>query len=648
MKHLTTLISFILTFSIYGECQIQNFYNYLESNLKSYDLAGFYFVKTPNNIPPEGFFDVYKLQSGDVDNDVILIKTWEDPQLHMTHYKYQQTYKGILVEVAEITEHFIETELDMVNGKLVGELNLNVDPQISSEEAISIVLNHYNIVPDSEFKNDLVTESNSIQIVQDPELLLAIDNYSELSAIIDGDRYSLTWKIQIQGVNSKLNKNVFINAINGSIYREDDLNMHGNADIWYHGNQFIDTEWQGGLFSKYYLEAYDNGRNIKTFYEKTDAVPWDKDDNWGTNHHDGTAPHWFAMKSWDYFKDVYSHNGYDNNGSQLDIKFAADGNNAWYSPNSNGDDYITLTNDQGQYYGRAIDVVGHEFTHGITRYNSNLHYSFEPGALNESFSDIFGTLIEAYAEGSLTDWTLGEDPNLSRQRSLSSPKTSGIHYNLNNGVYSESPGQPDTYSGQFWFNGTYATDYGGVHVNSGVQNHWFYLLAHGGNGVNDNNDTYNISNIPLNDAALIAYWNMTINLQTGSTFADARIGSIYAATLFYGSCSNQVIQTTNAWHAVGVGLPSTCSTTDVNTIENRLDLTIFPNPATDILNITTTLTTIQQINLVSMAGKIVFKVENINPHNKYQINMENISTGIYILEIKANDYTLRKRVIVNN
>ncbi len=94
----------------------------------------------------------------------------------------------------------------------------------------------------------------------------------------------------------------------------------------------------------------------------------------------------------------------------------------------------------------------------------------------------------------------------------------------------------------------------------GVQNCWFYLLAEGGVGTSDNNEAYNIQGVGIDDEALIAYWNHTNILQTVSQYADPRAGSIAAATLLYGPCSQQEIQTTNAWAAVGVGAQSTCAT----------------------------------------------------------------------------------------
>jgi len=110
---------------------------------------------------------------------------------------------------------------------------------------------------------------------------------------------------------------------------------------------------------------------------------------------------------------------------------------------------------------------------------------------------------------------------------------------------------PDTYKGDFWFEGL--GDYGGVHINSGVQNYWFYLLSQGGNGINDNGDSFSVNGIGMQKAAKIAYRNLTVYLVSGSQYADAREGAIKAATDLYGANSNEVQQVKNAWCAVGVG-----------------------------------------------------------------------------------------------
>jgi len=164
-----------------------------------------------------------------------------------------------------------------------------------------------------------------------------------------------------------------------------------------------------------------------------------------------------------------------------------------------------------------------------------LVYSKEPGALNESFSDIFGEMVEDYVVGP-NDWLIGEDRTSGAIRSMSNPN---------------SHSHPDTYLGTHYE--LTSEDHYGVHTNSGVQNYWFYLLVEGGSGQNDNSDDYDGSGIGITAASAIAYRNLNVKLGANSQHADARTGSIEAAEELYGVCSNEVKQVTNAWYAVGVG-----------------------------------------------------------------------------------------------
>ena len=151
----------------------------------------------------------------------------------------------------------------------------------------------------------------------------------------------------------------------------------------------------------------------------------------------------------------------------------------------------------------SLDIGGHEITHGLTSYTANLNYSYESGALNESFSDCFGTAVEWYADPACRlayRW---------RYRS-------SIPFTQQPNAY----GQPDTYLGTNWATGT--ADNGGVHTNSGVQNYWFYLLANGGSGTNDIGNSFSVTGIGLSKAAAITFRTLTVYLSPTSQYADAK------------------------------------------------------------------------------------------------------------------------------
>lgn len=190
----------------------------------------------------------------------------------------------------------------------------------------------------------------------------------------------------------------------------------------------------------------------------------------------------------------------------------------------------------------ALDVVGHEITHGLTSQTAGLGNTGETGALNEGFSDIFGTAIENYAKGYGSNWTIGENIGLTL-RSMSNPN-----------IY----GHPDTYGGTYWTSTagcvpTNQNDACGVHINNGVLNYWFYLLSLGGSGTNDIGNAFKVGAITMDKAAAIAYRTLTTKLTPTSNFDDARTQSIIAAQELYCAGSLEERAVTNAWYAVGVG-----------------------------------------------------------------------------------------------
>ena len=185
----------------------------------------------------------------------------------------------------------------------------------------------------------------------------------------------------------------------------------------------------------------------------------------------------------------------------------------------------------------ALDVCGHEITHGLTNFTAHLggSGSGEPGALNEGFSDIFGTTIEAIARPAQHDWLMGADimTNHAGLRDMSNPK------NL---------GQPNCYLGVNWDAVNQE-----VHQNNGPVIYWYYLLCQGGTGTNDLGNNWNVTGLTMTTAQMIAFRGLTVYFTSTTTYNDARIYTMQAASDLYGPCSNELQSTTNAWYAVGVG-----------------------------------------------------------------------------------------------
>jgi len=183
----------------------------------------------------------------------------------------------------------------------------------------------------------------------------------------------------------------------------------------------------------------------------------------------------------------------------------------------------------------AVDVIGHELTHGVTQFTAALEYRSQSGALNESMSDIFGSMIKQRALGqtaATADWLIGTgllvDPDAKALRSMIDPGT----------AFPQDP-QPGTMSDYHKLPETERGDNGGVHINSGIPNRAFALAATklGGNS--------------WDRAGRIWYKTLTERLHSGSQFADAAQATLdVAEELFPGGEVRAAVE--DAWKEVEV------------------------------------------------------------------------------------------------
>jgi thermolysin len=169
------------------------------------------------------------------------------------------------------------------------------------------------------------------------------------------------------------------------------------------------------------------------------------------------------------------------------------------------------------YFAGALDIAAHELTHGVTAATSNLIYLNESGALNESFSDIMGKATEFFyhpagpAPGQ-ADYILGKDI----VRGLSPGAPNGNRSLANPAAY----GDPDHYSKRFI--GTPAQDNGGVHTNSGISNHAFYLAVEGGTNRTSGLAVQGVGAANREQMEKVFYRAFTVLMPANSTFSTAR------------------------------------------------------------------------------------------------------------------------------
>jgi len=290
------------------------------------------------------------------------------------------------------------------------------------------------------------------------------------------------------------------------------------------------------------IETYDMNMGIN-YNSAVDFT--DNDNNWTAAEHNNAQKdnaaldaHWGGEQVWEYWMTKHNRNSFDDNGAVIKNYVHFDlveygypnQDNAFWNGSvmtyGDGTSFDALT---------CIDVVAHEIGHAVTENTSNLVYSYESGAMNEGFSDIWGACVEYFADPSKDTWLIGEE--------IGGPIRSMVNPNAH--------GQPDTYLGTNWYAGS--GDNGGVHYNSGVLNHWFYILTVGKTGTNDNGDSFSVTGIGIDAAANITHRMGSVYLSANSQYSDARTFAIQSAEDLYGAGSNEVIQTTNAMYAVGIG-----------------------------------------------------------------------------------------------
>jgi len=373
--------------------------------------------------------------------------------------------------------------------------------------------------------------------------------------------FQLAYEVYLEAKNSFRAENIYISVFDGSLLGSENkickINFPGSAQTQYNGVQNIiaDAPNANGPFRLFETRGPNNViihtlNNNFGGIEITGATDlFDNDNNWTFAEHGnlraGFDAHWGAETVFDYWRIVHNRNSINNAGMTIESYINVDMqtltgtpiNAAWFN--------------NRMYYGNGImggnvtclDVCAHEFGHGIDEYTGNLAYEKESGALDEGFADIWGACVEAWATPLKQRWLMGEDLNVGAFRSLANPNAFG---------------QPDTYLGTNWVNTTSCTpnngnDFCGVHTNSGVLNHWFFLLSEGGSGINDIGNTFNVNGLNINTAAQIAYRTKLLMNNSLANYALCRQMSIQAAIQLFGNCSNEVVQVTNAWYAVGVG-----------------------------------------------------------------------------------------------
>ncbi|MGW1352900.1 M4 family metallopeptidase [Streptomyces sp. NPDC002409] len=429
------------------------------------------------------------------------------------HTRYERTYAGLPVLGGDLVTH------TAAGGKLKG---------VTKATGARIA------VPSTTAKIKTAAAARKVVWASDGKPVLALETVKK--------------GVQKDGTPSRMH--IITDANTGKELRRFEAIETGVGHSQYSGDVDLTTTGSGSGF-----ELTDGERGGHKTYDLnqgesgTGDLVTDDDDTWG----DGTGGDrqtaavdaaYGAAQTWDFYKSAFGREG-----------IAGDGKAA-YSRVHYGDSYVNAFWDDSCFcmtYGdgadnksalTAIDVAGHEMSHGLTSSTANLDYYGESGGLNEATSDILGTSVEFAADNStdVGDYLIGEKIDIN-----------GDGTPLR---YMDEPSK-DGGSADYWDSSVGDLD---VHYSSGVANHFFYLLSEGSgaktiNGVDYDSPTSDgstVTGIGRDKAVQIWYKALAEYMTSSTDYAGAREATEKAATDLYGADSEELSAVQAAWSGVNV------------------------------------------------------------------------------------------------
>ncbi|MGD6817012.1 M4 family metallopeptidase [Metabacillus sp. 84] len=480
-------------------------------------------AKVTKEAEARNFLKQHKAGIIDPANELTLVSS-ETDELGMTHYKYVQSVNGVPVDGAVYIVHADK------NGNVVaanGSLHENIKAQVKSTKAKISTSKAIQLAWKSVKLEKKDTEIAGQKIQPGPVKKKSAENTVEKSELLlykKNGHFHLAHKVQLQFIKPYgANWQIYVDAKTGKVI--DSYNAVTDAATTGTGTGVLgDSKSLKTYFSNNTYYLYDTTKTalVETFTANNgSSLPgyYSVDSNnafTATNQRADVDAHFYAGKTFDYYKNTHGRNSYDNAGGTIrsTVHYGNRYNNAFW----NGSQMVYGDGDGTTFraLSGALDVVAHELTHAVTERTANLQYQNQSGALNESMSDVFGYFLDP-------DFLLGEDvytPNRSGDalRSLSNPEAYGQPSHFSDYVYTSS-------------------DNGGVHTNSGIPNKAFY---------------YTVQSIGKSASEKIYYRALTRYLTPTSSFSAARAALLQSAADLYGSGSSTYNSVASAWSQVGV------------------------------------------------------------------------------------------------
>ncbi|MEI5907047.1 M4 family metallopeptidase [Bacillus spongiae] len=465
--------------------------------------------------------DIFNIDAGEFE-----IQKVEKDDLGMTHYRTQLMVDGIPVYGAEVNVHTdkagVVTAVNGVSDKKLENKKWSKSVKLSKQDAIEVAEEKLSFTPDKD--------------------TYTVEPASDLYLYEHEGKWAPVYIVELQFLEPYIGREYFfIDAKKGEVLKSynriHDAESVGSGTGVLGDTKTLNTFEQNGVFSLsdrtkplgVTIETYDAGDQWAT-----GSIVTDSDNNFTSSRQKAAVDaHFYAGVTFDYFKDNHNRNSYDNQGadiiSSVHVRDPDALNRPWNNAAWVGTQMVYGDGDGSTFtaLSGSLDVVAHELTHAVTDFSADLVYEFQPGALNESFSDVFGVLAEAEYEGEV-DWLLGEDvytPHIAGDalRSISNPT-----------LYD----QPDHMDNFRVLPNTQAGDWGGVHINSGIPNKAFYHIA---------------TDIGLDKSGEIYYRALTQYLTSQSQFDDARNALLQSAADIYGEDGAEYNAVANGFAQVGIG-----------------------------------------------------------------------------------------------
>jgi bacillolysin len=411
--------------------------------------------------------------------------------------RYQQNYQGVPIMGGELIVNTNENgDLYSINGEISAELSVQTQPTIDAEQARQTALRAA-----AKWYQRTVEDF----IASEPELWI----YDESLLRSSTRPAELVWRIEVtpKDLGIPVRELVLVNAERGSI----SLHFNQIDHAWGETHNLNTTEEHPKSNSEHLTTdsaAVINAPLVQTYTaNSSSALPGtflcnQTDPNCSVGDSHAKAAHKYAIGTYNLYATQHGRDSIDNNGMTIisSVHYCSPSNCPYNNASWNGEQVVYGS---ASGWPLADDVVAHELTHGVTQHASNLFYYYQSGAINESFSDLWGEFYDQTNEQG-TDtagvkWQIGENVSgLGAIRSMSNPT---------------SFGDPDKMSSPSYFQG--GEDSGGVHTNSGINNKAIFLMVDGG--------TFNsktVTALGWEKTAAIYYEVNTNLLSSGADYSD--------------------------------------------------------------------------------------------------------------------------------